>query len=199
MVKKSLSIRKRNPKNCSKNKRIALEFLIFLLSEYKSRKVVFVTDKAISSKLEVSVLTKRVENLEREIGVKRKSIASNIVPYKQRRKSEKVLIGAFNIANFGEAKVNRQDIMKNLLKIISRYDLIVIQEIRSQDCDVVGKTLEMLNKFCQETGVPRRYKAEKSAFVGNEHRKEQYGYFFNKGKLKLDGFRQFLDLKDDFR
>ena len=89
--------------------------------------------------------------------------------------------------------------MKNLLKIISRYDLLVIQEIRSQDYDVVGKTLEMLNEFCQETGVPRRYKAEKSAFVGNGHRKEQYGYFFNKEKLKLDGFRQFLDLKDDFR
>ena len=72
LVKKSLSIKKRNPKNCSKDKKVALEFLIFLLSTYKNEKVVFVTDKAISSSLEVSSLAKRVEILEREIGVKRK-------------------------------------------------------------------------------------------------------------------------------
>ena len=110
LVKKSLSIKKRNPKNCSKDKKVALEFLIILLSTYKNEKVVFVTDKAISSTLEVSVLAKRVESLEREIGVKRKSTVSTIVPYKQRKKSEKILIGAFNIANFGEAKVNRPDV-----------------------------------------------------------------------------------------
>ena len=35
--------------------------------------------------------------------------------------------------------------------------------------------------------------------MGNEHRQEQYGYFYNTSKLKIDGFMQFEDENDVFR
>lgn len=52
--------------------------------------------------------------------------------------------------------------------------------------------------YCQKLGSAKRYKAERSSFVGNEHRQEQYGYFYNTKVLKLDEFRQFEDENDVF-
>merc|ERR1712226_1564829 len=85
-----------------------------------------------------------------------------------------------------------------IIKILFRYDLIVVQEIRSKEYDVVDLTLKELNSYGQKLGSVKRYKAERSSFVGNEHRQEQYGYFYNTKVLKLDEFRQFEDENDVF-
>ena len=115
-----------------------------------------------------------------------------------KRPPKKVKICAFNIANFGKTKFNKDHILEVIIKILFRYDLIVVQEIRSEEFDVVNQTLEALNTHCQKLGSVKRYRAERSNFVGNEHRQEQYGYFYNTKVLELDEFRQFEDEHDVF-
>jgi len=114
-------------------------------------------------------------------------------------KCKSIKICAFNIANFGATKFKRDHILEMIVKILYRYDLTVVQEIRSEEFDVIEKTLHELNNYCQKIGSAKRFKAERSNFVGNEHRKEQYGYFYNTSKLKIDGFMQFQDENDVFR
>lgn len=114
-------------------------------------------------------------------------------------KCKSIKICAFNIANFGATKFKRDHILEMIVKILYRYDLTVVQEIRSEEFDVIEKTLHELNNYCQKIGSAKRFKAERSNFVGNEHRQEQYGYFYNTSKLKIDGFMQFEDENDVFR
>jgi len=100
-------------------------------------------------------------------------------------------IGSFNIANFGESKFKKESILKVIIEIIHEYDLLVVQEIRSEDFDVVDNVLDRLNQYCAEIGSFKYYSARKSKFVGSEHRLEQYGYFYNERKLDLISFGKF--------
>lgn len=54
-------------------------------------------------------------------------------------------IAAFNVRVFGLSKINNNEVIQNLVKIILRYDLILIQEIR----DSSGKTIQSLFKQLQ--------------------------------------------------
>jgi len=120
------------------------------------------------------------------------------IPKRFSRKPKAIKVCAFNIANFGKSKFNKGPLLECIVNILFRYDLTVVQEIRSEEFDVVNNLLNELNSFCQKKGSAKRYRAERSSFVGNEHRKEQYGYFYNSQKLEIDEFRQFEDEQDIF-
>ena len=55
-------------------------------------------------------------------------------------------VGAFNIKNFGKAKMKDRATLSSLVSILSRYDLVLVQEIRDAGYTgplVSGKDLDV--------------------------------------------------------
>jgi deoxyribonuclease-1-like protein len=108
-----------------------------------------------------------------------------------RRTSLKV--GSFNIQVFGESKVKKTFVRDTILSIISRYDIIFIQEIRDDKNKAIYDLLDQLNL---ESG--RNFKAIVSARLGTGEMKEQYAYFYDSNVVKVEDSYVFPDVNDDF-
>jgi deoxyribonuclease-1-like protein len=102
-------------------------------------------------------------------------------------------VGSFNIQVFGESKFSKPFIRQAILSIISRYDIIFIQEIRDDKNKAIFELLKELNA---DTG--RNYHALVSTRMGRGEMKEQYAYFFDSKIVKpLDSY-VFNDVQDQF-
>ena len=102
-------------------------------------------------------------------------------------------IGAFNIQVFGDSKVNKPTIRSTILSIISRYDIIFIQEIRDDQNLAIYHLLKELNAL---TG--RNYQALVSRRLGRGEMKEQYAYFFDADIIQAVDFYVYNDVKNIF-
>lgn len=102
-------------------------------------------------------------------------------------------IGSFNIQVFGESKVNKTFVRDTILSVISRYDIIFIQEIRDDKNKAIYDLLDQLN-----LGSGRNYKALVSSRLGTGEMKEQYAYFYDSAVVKVEDSYVFPDVKDDF-
>lgn len=56
-----------------------------------------------------------------------------------------LLIAAFNVQIFGQQKSTNETLMNVIVKIIRRYDLILIQEIRDKTDDTINRLMKALN------------------------------------------------------
>ncbi|KAJ8036639.1 Deoxyribonuclease-1 [Holothuria leucospilota] len=89
-------------------------------------------------------------------------------------------IGAFNIQVFGQTKAGKWWVMEDLVQILKRYDMVLIQEIR----DAAGTAIvELLHQLNDETGN------EYSMIIGNRQgrtsSKEQYCYFYKSSLFQV--------------
>uniref|UniRef100_A0A670Z4F1 Endonuclease/exonuclease/phosphatase domain-containing protein n=1 Tax=Pseudonaja textilis TaxID=8673 RepID=A0A670Z4F1_PSETE len=55
-------------------------------------------------------------------------------------------ICAFNIRSFGDRKLLDQSVSEIIVKILSRYDLVLVQEVRDADLSAVQELGEQLNR-----------------------------------------------------
>ena len=102
-------------------------------------------------------------------------------------------IGSFNIQVFGESKVNKPFVKDAILSIISRYDIIFIQEIRDDKNKAIYELLDLLNQ-----GSGKNYKALVSTRLGRGDMKEQYAYFYDAAVVTAEDSYVFKDTKDEF-
>jgi len=56
-----------------------------------------------------------------------------------------ISIASFNIKIFGKTKASNDTVMASLVEIVSKYDIIAIQEIKDIDQEVPYEFLELLN------------------------------------------------------
>ncbi len=91
-----------------------------------------------------------------------------------------VSIAAFNIQAFGKSKMTKEGVPGILAKIIARYDLILVQEIRDSSQTAIYQLLNLVNQENQGT-----YQLLLSARLGRTRSKEQYAYFYKPESLKL--------------
>ena len=103
-----------------------------------------------------------------------------------------VKIAAFNTKTFGAKKSSDPDILKKVIQIIEKYDIILLQEIRNKDLDAV---IELHNKLL-ETSPSYDYKISNP--IGRTSYKEQYAYFFNSDKITPLNEDTYPDHQDDF-
>ncbi|XP_050405109.1 deoxyribonuclease-1 [Patella vulgata] len=102
-------------------------------------------------------------------------------------------IGAFNIQIFGIRKMRQKIVTEILMKIITRYDILVIQEIRDRHQTSLDKLLNNLN-----TVDPYNpYKYEVSERLGRKGCKEQYAFLYRCRKLRITDVYQYDDGVDD--
>ncbi|GFS02450.1 deoxyribonuclease [Elysia marginata] len=102
-----------------------------------------------------------------------------------------VKVAAFNIKSFGLAKSSKEFAYQYIVKILSRYDVILIQEVRDKSRRSLKKLWHSLN----ETGVS--YGSVYSDNLGRTTYTEQYVFFYRIKKAEVTATQQYDDSRDD--
>ncbi|XP_042336601.1 deoxyribonuclease-1-like 2 [Sceloporus undulatus] len=89
-------------------------------------------------------------------------------------------ICAFNIQSFGDTKLSDAGISKIIVKILSRYDIALVQEVRDSDLSAVTDLMERLNRASKN-----EYAYEISESLGRENYKEMYLFLYRTGSVSL--------------
>ncbi|CAN9515968.1 unnamed protein product [Ophioblennius macclurei] len=99
-------------------------------------------------------------------------------------------ICAFNLHNFGDSKSKKTDVMKILVKIITRCDICLLQEVR----DSKGKALpELLNQI-RSYDTRHKYEFVASERLGRtDSYQEQYVFIYRSDTVVLTGDYQYPD------
>jgi deoxyribonuclease-1-like protein len=90
-----------------------------------------------------------------------------------------IRLGTFNIQVFGKSKLEKPDVMGILADVARQFDLLAIQEIRTQDDRHLDTFLRMINA----TGG--NYRGVVGPRLGRSHSTEQYAYVFNADLIEL--------------
>ncbi len=90
-----------------------------------------------------------------------------------------ITVASFNIQIFGKAKIDNPEIMNILAKIIRRYDVVAIQEVRSEEQNVIPALL----KYVNDGNV--KYDYVISERLGRTGSKEQYAFVYNTKTVSL--------------
>ncbi|HZZ27158.1 MAG TPA: endonuclease/exonuclease/phosphatase family protein [Pirellulales bacterium] len=92
--------------------------------------------------------------------------------------ADTIRMASFNIQVFGHTKVNKPEVMQVLAEIVRKFDLVAIQEVRTDD--VVPRFVELINS----TG--RHYDSLVGPRVGRTNDKELYTFIFDTQSLEVD-------------
>ncbi|XP_067683854.1 deoxyribonuclease-1-like [Haliotis asinina] len=88
-------------------------------------------------------------------------------------------LGAFNLKIFGTSKASKPDVVETIAKIISRYDIILLMEIR----DSTGTATSVLKqKLQRHKDVTSPYGWEISDRLGRTKSKEEYVFIYRKDR-----------------
>nr|XP_040060267.1 deoxyribonuclease 1 like 4, tandem duplicate 1 [Gasterosteus aculeatus aculeatus] len=102
-------------------------------------------------------------------------------------------IAAFNIQKFGRSKVSDPEVLKILIKIVSRYDIILILEVVDIRGDSVKTFLDALNAANRE----HHYTLKISSRLGRKRYKEQFMFLYREDQVNLVDSYQFDDVEAD--
>lgn len=89
-----------------------------------------------------------------------------------------ITVGAFNVQIFGTSKMSKEGIPEILVKIITRYDVILVQEVRDVSQTAIYDLLDKVNQTSEST-----YNLILSDRLGRTTSKEQYAYFYRPSSL----------------
>ncbi len=112
--------------------------------------------------------------------VVRPDAATGTVPPPAAAAGSTVSIASFNIQVFGTSKIGKPEVMDVLARVIRRFDVVAIQEVRSKDQTVVPRFVDLVNA----TGAEYRYVL--GPRLGRTTSKEQYAFLYNAARIELD-------------
>lgn len=92
-----------------------------------------------------------------------------------------LLLGAFNIKSFGDKKASNTTLMDLISKIVHRYDIILIQEVRDSDLSATIKLMAHVNKG----GTGFTYKNIVSEPLGRSSYKERYLFLYREETVSV--------------
>lgn len=90
-----------------------------------------------------------------------------------------IKIASFNIQVFGDTKAGKPYVVDTLAQIIGQFDIIAIQEIRTQDDLFIQKFVQRVNQL---TG--RAYDSRVGPRLGRTTSTEQYAFIFDTAKIE---------------
>ena len=91
-----------------------------------------------------------------------------------------ITISSFNIQVFGTSKLKKPQAMDVLAKVVRRFDVVAIQEVRSTDDTVVPRFVELVN------ADGSKYDFIIGPRLGRTNSKEQYAVLFNTARIEVD-------------
>ncbi|KAJ4934981.1 hypothetical protein JOQ06_007760 [Pogonophryne albipinna] len=98
-------------------------------------------------------------------------------------------IASFNAQRFGKTKVSDPDVLSALVKIVSRYDIIVIIEV----VDVTGAAVKLFLKELNEVNTTHHYALQLSVRLGRNRYKEQFLFLYRDDVVDLVDSYQYED------
>lgn len=102
-------------------------------------------------------------------------------------------MASFNIQIFGQSKMKKAATVSTLLRILDRYDLVFIMEIRDSDDTAIYDLLQRLNQQSS-----KNYQIIVSERLGRTVSKEQYAYLYNPDKVTPEDAYVFKDSRNQF-
>lgn len=93
-----------------------------------------------------------------------------------------LMVGSFNIQDFGETKSGRYDVVQKLQDIVLPYDVLAIQEIVSKKFGTIDKFVAGLNQNKQS-----KFSYVASPWLGNSAQVEQYAFVYDATRLEVIG------------
>ncbi|QDT40960.1 Endonuclease/Exonuclease/phosphatase family protein [Gimesia alba] len=96
------------------------------------------------------------------------------------RSENTIRIASFNIQVFGQSKMQKPQVPQILARIVQQFDVVAIQEIRSQDQTVMDDFLSIVNSG------EHRYAYLLGTRQGRTASKEQYAYFYNTERIRVN-------------
>ncbi|MBL9162801.1 MAG: endonuclease/exonuclease/phosphatase family protein [Planctomycetaceae bacterium] len=100
-------------------------------------------------------------------------------PHAGAPQSETILIGSFNIQVFGTSKLQKQGIPEILVAVVRRFDVLAIQEIRTQDDQFLNKFVQMVN------AEGARYAYVIGPRLGRSNSTEQYAFLYDTTRIEV--------------
>ncbi|KAK3512498.1 hypothetical protein QTP70_015669 [Hemibagrus guttatus] len=97
-------------------------------------------------------------------------------------------IAAFNVQKFGTKKLSDPAVLKTLIKIVSRYDIILILEVVDASDTVVKSFMKELNKRKKHL-----YRMGVSVRLGRTSYKEQFLFLYRGDVVQVTGTYQYED------
>jgi endonuclease/exonuclease/phosphatase family metal-dependent hydrolase len=91
-----------------------------------------------------------------------------------------IRIASFNIEAFGNTKAGKDYVMVRLADIVRKFDVVAIQEIRSQNEYLVPNFVALINQ------PGRRYDHVIGPRLGRSVSKEQYVFLFDTDRIEVD-------------
>jgi deoxyribonuclease-1-like protein len=104
--------------------------------------------------------------------------------------TDTIRIATFNLNIFGEKKVSDRQVMDYLVQICRHFDIIAVQEIRSQHQNVLTLLVDALN------ADGSHYEYVIGPRLGRTSSKEQYAYIFDAVSVEVDRNKVYT-LQDD--
>ncbi|XP_070695327.1 deoxyribonuclease-1-like isoform X2 [Pempheris klunzingeri] len=98
-------------------------------------------------------------------------------------------IASFNVQRFGLTKVSDQDVLSTLVKIVSRYDIIVILEV----VDVSGASVKLFLEELNRANTSHHYALQLSTRLGRNRYKEQFLFLYRDDVVDLIDSYQYED------
>ncbi|KAM8754208.1 deoxyribonuclease gamma-like isoform 2-T2 [Acanthopagrus schlegelii] len=98
-------------------------------------------------------------------------------------------IASFNVQRFGLAKVSDPDVLSTLVKIVSRYDLILILEV----VDISGRSVKVLLEELNRVNTTHHYALQLSSRLGRSRYKEQFLFLYRDDVVDLIDCYQYED------
>uniref|UniRef100_A0A4W6DCI5 Deoxyribonuclease 1 like 4, tandem duplicate 2 n=1 Tax=Lates calcarifer TaxID=8187 RepID=A0A4W6DCI5_LATCA len=98
-------------------------------------------------------------------------------------------IAAFNVRNLGMSKVNNDVVLKNLIKIVSQYSVVVMLEVMDTTGRAMKKFLRELNNYEDNEYDP--YAMKSSELLGRSWYREKFVYFYRESEVELVDFYQY--------
>jgi endonuclease/exonuclease/phosphatase family metal-dependent hydrolase len=96
------------------------------------------------------------------------------------RSGDTIRVATFNIQVLGTSKLSKPQVMDVLARIVRRFDVVAVQEIRSRDQDILPRFVDLINS----TG--RQYDYVIGPRIGRSNSKEQYAFLFDRESVEVD-------------
>lgn len=102
-------------------------------------------------------------------------------------------VASFNIQIFGLSKMSKPAVVDVLIKTVSRYDLVLIQEIRDSGGSAIVDFMNQLNSYSGN-----QYNYIIGSRLGRSSSTEQYAYIYKKNVVSVVHSYEFNDSSDYF-
>ncbi|XP_016405902.1 deoxyribonuclease-1-like [Sinocyclocheilus rhinocerous] len=99
------------------------------------------------------------------------------------------LIGAFNIKSFGDSKASNATLLDIITKVVHRYDIVLIQEVRDSDLSATKKLMQSVNGGSS----PYEYQYIVSEPLGRNTYKERYLFIYRRQTVAVANSFQYDD------